>query len=291
MSFSLDSISSGVGRVTDFVKNKIGDTLDPSRARLSIANLAAGGRRATKQAPETRVGFTIGSPDGTVVPIEQDWRVRVSVGESSGIFYNSDFAGVLTPLISTQGVVFPYTPSITTSYSANYSAQKTTHSNYSAYFYDSSEVQAINIAGDFTVQTIEEGQYLLACIYFFRSASKMFYGGGANAGNPPPVLFLNGYGNDLLPNVPCVLTSFQHTMGSDVDYLEIPQINMDPTRQGPADGPTPEGTTSQGKGPTTRVPIASQIQISLQPIYSRKSLAEFDLDKFASGRLIDKGFI
>lgn len=290
MSFSFDSISAGLGKVTDFVKNNIGDTLDPSKARLSIAGLAKGGRRTANKTPETRVGFSVGSPDGTVVPIEKDWRVRVSVGESSGIFYKGT-AGILSPLISTQGVVFPYTPSITTTYSANYSAQKTTHSNYAAYFYDSSEVQAISLSGDFTVQTVEEGQYLLACIYFFRSASKMFYGTGENAGNPPPVLFLNGYGEHLFPNVPCVLTSFTHTMGQDVDYLEIPPVtfnamSMDASEQNPY-----PGSTTSSKTRSNRLPTISQIQISLQPIYSRKSIAEFDLSKFASGDLIGKGFI
>jgi len=290
MSFSLDSISSGLGKVTDFVKNRIGDTLDPSKARLSIAGLAAGGRRATMQAPETRVGFSVGSRDGTTVPIENDWRVRVSVGESSGIFYKGE-AGILAPLISTQGVVFPYTPNITTSYSANYSSQKTTHSNYAAYFYDSSDVQAINLSGDFTVQTVEEGQYLLACIYFFRSATKMFYGNGSNAGNPPPVLFLNGYGEHLFPNVPCILTSFTHTMGQDVDYLEVPSVTFDPMSMDASEKYPYEGSTTSGKSRMNRLPTISQIQISLQPIYSRKSVAEFDLDKFASGKLVGGGFI
>lgn len=287
MSFSIDKITSGV---SDFVKDtasKVGNALDPSGSRLAIAGLLKGGRRKTEKTPETRVGFSVGNPDGEPVSIEQDWRVRVSVAPGSGLFYdNADLAGLLTPLRSTMGVVFPYTPSITTSYSASYGQLKPTHSNYPAHYYESSEVQAIQISGDFTVQNHQEGQYLLACIYFFRAATKMFYGAGANAGNPPPVVFLNGYGSHILPNVPCVVTSFQHVLPQDVDYVEIPVLMNDATTVQDAGGRQVEGETTQGKGLTTRLPANSQLQVSLQPIYSRRLAAEFDLDRFAAGELV-----
>lgn len=291
MSFNIDKITSGV---TDYVKrqaSQIGNVLDPGNARLAVAGLLQGGRKKSETPVATRVGFSIGNPDGEPIPIEQDWRVRVGVAPGSKIFYDSGDAGIMSPLIGTQGVVFPYTPSITTSYSASYGQTKSTHSNYPAYFYDSSEVQAIQLSGDFTVQSAQEGQYLLACIYFFRSATKMYYGGGANGGNPPPVVFLNGYGSQLFPNVPCVVTSFQHAMGSDVDYLEIPSVVEQPTQLSGPGAPEGAGYTDPGKGPTTRVPTASQLQISLQPIYSRSSIAQFDLDEFARGNLLGKGFI
>lgn len=295
MSFSIDGIVSGV---TGFVKDAAGrasNVLDPSGARLSIAGLLAGGRRSTQKIPETRVGFSVGDPKGNPVKLEDDWRVRIGVAPSSQLFYQGEDAGILAPLRTTMGVVFPYTPSITTSYSASYGQLKTTHSNHPAYYYESSEVQAIQISGDFTVQNQQEGQYLLACIYFFRSCTKMFYGSGNNAGNPPPVVFLNGYGSYLLPNVPCVVTSFQHVLPQEVDYIEIPSIDPGPgLAVNPETGETyaPNGTSaSLGKGPTVRLPAASQLQIGLQPVYSRKRLAEFDLEKFAAGKLIDKGFM
>lgn len=290
MSFNIDKITSGVSDYVKGAAGKIGNVLDPSNARLSIAGLLQGGRKKSEKPVQTRVGFSIGKPEGTPVPIEQDWRVRVGVAPGSKIFYDSGDAGIMSPLIDTQGVVFPYTPSITTSYTASYGQTKTTHSNYPAYFYDSSEVQAIQLSGDFTVQSEQEGQYLLACIYFFRSATKMFYGDGANSGNPPPMVFLNGYGSQLFPNVPCVVTSFQHVMGSEVDYIEIPSVAQTPELLS-TDSGTFEGYTGPGKGATTRVPTASQLQISLQPVYSRKSIAQFDLEKFARGELLNKGFI
>lgn len=254
------SILSGVTGIASKIGGSLAGILDPGVARLSTANLAPGGGRNGPPPTETR--YNVVSTTGAV-SIENDWRVRVSVGDTSNIFYQDSSAGVLAPLKNTKGVIFPYTPTITMAYTANYSSSKTTHSNYPAYFYDNSEVQAINVSCDFTVQNITEGQYLLACIYFFRSATKMFYGTGNLAGNPPPVLFLDGYGSHYLPHVPCILTSFQHTMGAEVDYLEIP--------------------TATG---STRLPTTSQIQISLQPVYSRKSIAGFDLKAFARGELV-----
>lgn len=272
----LDNITSGVTEYAQKIRDKVANTLDPSQARLSMAGLLPGGKKQVPGEP-VRVGFNVDNGAGPV-PIQEDWRLRISVG--ADIFYKSDNLGILAPLRETSGVIFPYTPSVTTSYTASYSPQKTTHSNYSAYFYEASEVQGINISGDFTVQSIEEGQYLLACIYFFRAATKMFYGSGKNAGNPPPIVFLDGYGDQYFKHVPCVLTSFQHVLNADVDYLEIPNLNnyeYQPLQQ------TAELTT--------RVPTSSQIQIGLQPVYSRQSIAEFDLEEFAQGRLLDKGFI
>jgi hypothetical protein len=277
MSFNFSSITSGIanaaggilggisGKPGGSIVGQIGSILDPSNARLAMTNLLKGGGNKPAQIGETRVGFVNAETGG--ISLDDDWRVRVSLGNDAGIFYQTN-PGIMEPLVKTNGVVFPYTPSVTTSFAANYSNQKTTHSNYPAYFYESSEVQAIQISGDFTVQNQDEGAYLIACIYFFRACTKMFYGAGENAGNPPPVVFLNGYGQDILPNVPCVVTSFQQVMGNDVDYIDIKSYGM-----------------------SNRVPTACQLQIGLQPIYSRKKIAEFDLNKFAAGDLISGGFL
>lgn len=250
-------------------------------ARRKISRVADSTTLKIKQAlatSETRINF-----DGTNRQTD-DWRIKVSVGSGSGLLYQNP-GGVLDPLTKTNGVIFPYTPSITTSFAAGYSLQKLTHSNYASHFYDSSEVAAISITGDFTVQNVQDGQYLLACIYFFRAATKMFYGASTHMGNPPPLLFLDGYGKYYLPHVPCVCTAFSHTMGADVDYVQIPGIGTT-TKNSAGNG----ATAATGEG-ITRLPTSSQIQISLQPIYSRRSASKFDLENFAKGKLLDKGFI
>ena len=239
-------------------------------------------------------------------PANLDWRVRLSLAPNSKYFYN-DPAGnsILSPLVmdgggssngianvigglfntagSTRiGVVFPYTPQLTVTHIANYEPQKVFHSNYAQYFYNNSEVQAIQIQGDFTVQNVNEGQYLLACIYFFRSVTKMFFGLDPQAGNPPPILYLNGYGQYYLPNVPCVVTSFSHTMPESVDYIDVPEPAV--TQKYPKQNPQ----FTNYRANSTRLPTTSQITIQVQPMYSRLSQSQnFSLNDFARGALIN----
>jgi hypothetical protein len=233
----------------------------------------------------------------------QDWRVRLSLAPGSNYFYNDPQNVLLSPLVteigggSTSGVgsavlgafgadrgrvgvVFPYTPQLTITHAAQYSPQELTHNNYKQYHYNYSEVQAITVNAEFTVQNVNEGQYLLACIYFFRSVSKMFFGNDALAGNPPPILFLNGYGQYYLPNVPCVVTSFAHTMPAEVDYMDIPEPSV--TRR----GYNPQFQNFRLN--STRMPTTSTISLQLQPVYSRRSQSVgFSLNDFAKGALVN----
>lgn len=236
-------------------------------------------------------------------PNANDWRVKVGLGINSKIFYKSATPGIMQPLIATGGAIFPYTPQISVTHNARYAEAKLTHSNYASYFYEGSDVSAVSIQGEFTVQNVEEGRYLLAVISFFRSATKMFFGnqdaagvtGGPQPGTPPPLLFLNGYGKYYFPSVPCVLTQFQHTMPADVDYIEvISNINEGQYANKTQIGQSFQTSSSlYGQG-VTRVPTSSQIQITLQPVYSRKRIHEqFNLEKFANGDLLTTvgGFI
>jgi hypothetical protein len=253
--------------------------LDPKNLRLSSISSKINGGIASAKSFLNSKGIAVGgSPavnyktsnfKGGTKTVEEDWRIKISVGQGSGILYEDPSNSLLKPLAPTLGVVFPYTPTISVQHSAGYQSQALTHSNYTNYFYNNSEVQAITIAGDFTVQNQAEGQYVMAAIQFFRSATKMFYGKSQNAGAPPPVLFLNGYGKLYFPHVPCVLTGFQHTMPQDVDYVSINVQNN-----------------------KVRMPTNSQINITLQPVYSRKLIHDnFDFKTFAAGGLINKGFI
>lgn len=233
---------------------------DPKNARLSISGLLTGGVSSKKTSPTT-IGFNKSSSAGT-----NDWRVRISLADRANYFYQSTDKGIMAPLFTgtgQSGVVFPYTPQIQIQHTARYGNQKLTHSNYDAYFYEGSEVQAITISGDFTVQNDIEAKYVLASVYFFRACTKMWFGQGSQVGNPPPLVYLDGYGDHYFPHVSCVITNFSHTMPGDVDYI----------------------ATNIESG-TTRVPTTSQISVTLQPIVSRKKTRQFDLDQFARGRLL-----
>jgi hypothetical protein len=247
---------------------------------------------------------TVGPSPVIIYPqAANDWRVRVSLAPNSNYFYNDPNNILLSPLVKETGggtsavqgqvsnlfggsgakrvgVVFPYTPQVAITHTANYTPIDLTHNNYKQYVYNNSEVAAITLSGEFTVQNVNDGQYLLAAIYFFRACTKMFFGADPLAGNPPPIVYLNGYGQYYLPNVPCVVTSFGHTMPADVDYMDIPE---------PA-------ATNTGYNPqfqnyrlnSTRMPTTSTITLSLQPVYSRYAQSQgFSLQDFAAGALIN----
>ena len=320
------AITDGVGTAPSFAGGFYGDQIeaggggfDPATtyesedARKSLLpdNAAEAG---TKNEPSIAIQDTNTGAGGGAT--DDDWRVRISLADKATIFYKASGANpnnLMAPLVETNGVIFPYTPTIQVSHVANYSPTSPVHSNYSQQFYTNSEVSDITIGGEFTVQGIDEGKYLLAAIYFFRSATKMFFGSGANAGNPPPIVFLDGYGSHYFPHVPCVITNFTHTMPNEVDYIQIPVSTTTLTEsiaapstpmsvvntldnQGMEFSPqwgskkaTAETMVSSYKTVTTstRVPAVSTIQITLKPIYSRKNLHDnFNLDAFAAGRLI-----
>jgi len=196
--------------------------LDPTSSRLSASGLFPGGSNSTGKRSPT-VGFTASPGVGSTIE-EEDWRVRISLADKANILYRdtTNENQLLAPLIKTNGVIFPYTPSISIQHLANYQTATLTHSNYPAHFYNYSEVSDITITGEFTVQSESEGQYLMAVIYFFRAATKMFFGTGEYMGNPPPMVFLDGYGSHYLPHVPCVISNFTHTLPNEVDYLQVP---------------------------------------------------------------------
>lgn len=304
------------------------DLLDPSNARRGISGLLPGGGLGlNKLIPNIGfLGSKPGNRSGASAAGEDDWRVRLSLADGAKIFYK-DLAtnqGLMRPLVDTNGVIWPYTPQITVTHQANYSTAMLTHSNYPAHFYNYSDVADIQISGEFTVQSIDEGQYLMAAVYFFRSATKMFFGQGENVGNPPPILFLDGYGSHYFPHVPCVITSFTHTLPNEVDYIQVPitsttltetpieqSINNFGSVQGMKAGldypsmldSSTQATTRSTQNiveqaqktktgyssitSSTRVPTVSTVAVTVRPMYSRKNLHErFDLNKFAGGALL-----
>jgi hypothetical protein len=267
----------------------------PANIRRAVSGLLPGGASAANvfgQNPNVQFGSN---------DTDNDWRVRVSISPNSKILYWDAAAtgttpGLLAPLRATDGFIFPYVPSVTVAHSANYSSVPLTHSNYTQYFYESSSVAAISITGDFTVQNIDEGKYFLAALYFFRAVTKMFYGSsGEYQGSPPPIVYLDGYGQHYLPHVPCVVTSFSHTMPGDVDYIEIMTPQSTTTKQVQTAAtyfPTPGQSNSMTIDQTTvnnafnRVPTISTFNLTLQPIISRTQAIDFDYKEFARGGLI-----
>ena len=185
---------------------------------------------------------------------DDDWRVKLSL--PSGLNLE---ANLQAELLRTNGLIFPYTPQIILSHSASYGQIKPTHSNYPFPAYQNSQPDIIQVSGDFVIESEAEGTYWVAAVHYLRSITKMAYGNTSQQGSPPPIVQLNGYGDFVLKNVPCVAVQFTVDLPMDVDYIHVPgAIN-------------------------TWVPTRSLISIQLQPTYSRRAVQQFSLDKFKSG--------
>jgi hypothetical protein len=251
-----------------------------------------------------------------------DWRVRIRLAPGANYLYNDPSNTLLSPLRASNGVIFPYTPTIQTSFNANYDKYDLTHSNYRGYFYKNSTVGDIQVVGTFTAQDTAEAEYLLAVIVFMRSVTKMFYGKDAQRGAPPPLVELSGFGQYQFNNHPCLITSFNYSLPNDVDYIRITPnnqgINLSNRRNQVSSSPLstiqsvlnrlqnaglPRGavgspgdlgvvsSTVAGLGQTTYVPTKMEIQVTLLPVQTRAQVSQqFSVKNFANGNLLKGGF-
>jgi len=256
-------------------------------------------------------------------PYANDWRVRLSLPNWSS-FRSSP---VLKPLKDAGGLVFPFTPKITIKSSAKYSPENIVHANYPVNAYKNSDPGAIEITASMAVEDAGQALYWIAAVHYLRSITKMFTGFDPKAGNPPPVVYLNGYGNYVFKNVPVAVQSFNCTLPSEVDYIHCDVVGsaagniagLADSISGLADtlgGSIPGvsrssvegfsaiaggigqvagllgtfgigGTTGGGKA---YVPTKSEFSITLLPMYSRTSMRKFSLDRFVTGSYLNNAF-
>lgn len=261
-----------------------------------------------------------------VEPSSQDWRVRLVLASGANYLYEDDNNAILKPLQDSNGVIFPYTPQISTTYNAAYDETQLTHSNYRGYFYKGSFVGDISITATFTAQDTKEAQYLLAVIHFFRSVTKMFYGQDAQRGTPPPLVYIVGLGEFQFNGHACLVSQFNYNLPADVDYIRATGFNnygvnllnrrsqasqtfpgssllgstsrllaskllgfpgAEPTR--PAPGPVTGGVNNTVR--STYVPTKMEIALTLKPVQSRAQMSrEFSLKNFANGNLLKGGY-
>jgi hypothetical protein len=226
-----------------------------SKAAGQLNNLLSLGRG--KNLPAGGELFkTVGGQVAVSAVNAADWRVRLNCPIET-IFPGN---AILKPLISTQGVMWPYLPNVKLATRANYKAENPIHNNFPYQLYQNSQVEDITIDGEFSVQNESEGLYWIAATTFLRTATKMFYGSGSYAGNPPVICKLTGYGTFVFNNVPVVIKNFSVDFRDDVQYVQV----------------------NAGSSPTW-VPAMSTISVTVSPIYNRQKLRQFSLQNFAKG--------
>jgi|TARA_R110000782_G_scaffold78730_1_gene156797 hypothetical protein len=201
-----------------------------------------------------------------------DTRARLALSPASGpILYRDPSNSLLSPLVETDGIVWPYTPNINVSYSAAYTGNQTVHNNYQSQSYGQSTVEQITCVGQFTANTQREAAYLLSVLHFLKSATKSFFGQDTNRGTPPPVLRFSAHGPHMFNSVPVVIANTSQDFEGQIDYINA--------RVAVGDG---------GIDATTRVPSLININVTLLPVVSRSAQNRFSLAKYARGGLIGK---
>lgn len=286
------------------------------QARLSQAGLFPGGIAGLDR---RGLNTNAGSPSST-----GDWAVKLSLPPAHFNQLMANSPVLPDTMMADNGMRFPTTPFINLQHTANYDARAVIHNNFPYYAYQNSQVQQITISGDFPVQDQASGRRWIGTVHFLRTITKMYYGGETNKGNPPPICRLNGYGDHVFSNVPCVVTDFTVEFRQNVDYISI-ELNPSTDalgltsstsslftgtanphignigRGGGADSGQISATKQYNErqplmareaSVVNKVPTDSLITITVLPVYSRNKISnQFDLKAFANGSLTKDGFI
>ena len=280
-----NSIKNGV---SDFTSNLTGAVEDAANAVSDFVNVDGFAKDIrSKNLPDgslAKLGGTATETVGFKKPVNRDWRVRLSIPNVASF----KASPLLSPLKQTNGLVFPFTPTIIVAHSANYQAITPTHTNYPYFAYQNSQVDQLVITGDFFVQNGVEAEYWVAALHYLRSATKMFYGGEAETlGAPPPVVKLNGYGDFIFNNVPVVVTNFTVDLPQDVDYIAT-GLGKAMSTEKSVSGAAGQ-TIKEKRDSVSWAPTQSLITVTVQPLYSRRDIEKFSLQNYVNGEYIKNG--
>jgi hypothetical protein len=208
---------------------------------------------------------------------------------------------------------FPYTPQVEYGVDVKYDTFSLLHTNYQPYAYARTENPSLSIQCKFTSHTQEHFNRAAFAIRFLQTYTKMNYGRkDPQRGQPPRILRFFGYGDQLFNDVPVVISKFNLAFPEDIDYISG-QVDLNGVVKGTIErSPSVPSTSNQQPsngnvgtsdvGTITAVgnfdsnviylPAIFTIHINLlvqQNLYN--TVNEFNLNDFASGTLITKGYI
>lgn len=192
---------------------------------------------------------------------------RIKLRPKVGISSWASGSILLSPLVATNGFVFPYAVNVTVKNQASYGVQKTTHANQDFRYYTNTPSQTFEISSYLTAQNTAEAKYMVAAMQFFSAVTKMHFGkSDINAGTPPPVLLLSGFGPYIFNDLPVIVESFTYSYGDDVDLVSV-EIN----------------------GAKNDVPTLMRISATVTVQNTPDKLRTFNWDEFVSGKLLSSG--
>jgi hypothetical protein len=291
------------GDIGKIVKNVGGGIFNRTLGRLTGAGISTDSRIVNARARWS------GRSDKT------DWRVRLQIPTGADAVYESILANndLLNPLVPSRGIFWPLTPAVVIQHSANYNPLAQTHSNYPFQAYQNSQVDSMNIIGEFPVQNSDDAKHWVATVNFLRTITKMYFGKEqALKGNPPPIMHLSGYGDHMFNKIPVIVNTFNVELRPGIDYISTKQgskgdrmrndfvsqqqaylnsgLSYDPYTGRPINIEAARNAITDGNYESqTWAPTLSNISVLVTPVYSRNSIKNFSLSEFARGKLGGKG--
>jgi hypothetical protein len=219
----------------------------------------------------------VGNPTSGASTNDMRIRLRAMRGQEDVIYGASSTNNLLSmlhpvsaPTGGTDGLLFPYTPSISVNQEVDYrDIGSMTHTIGDILSYNHTPSVKLDVTATFTVQNQREGMYALAALHFLRTVSKMYFGEidakNGLAGLPPPILIFTGYGDFMFNNLPVIVKSHSYSLDKSMNMITIT---------------TPEGGTAS-------LPSMFDITISLQVQQTPTAMRTvFSLDSFRTGELM-----
>lgn len=193
----------------------------------------------------------------------------------------------LYPIFETNGLIFPYTPTISEGVNINYESIDVTHSNEAYFVYKNTSNVRINISDAvWTCDTFDNAVYALSALHFFRSYSMMDFGRKASAeytpsGRPPSPMWFEAYGNYAFHRVPVLLEKADWSFPNDVDYVGIPEFDTSEFLNKTL------ATRRDANGKYTWLPMKFVVSgISLIVQHSPSYWINFNLNDYRSGKML-----
>lgn len=258
------TVSDAYNDATDWASDKLG--LEPDSVSSGPVGRYVNGKPKLGTAAQTVI---TPSAVTNTEPKTVKSRARITpLGAGANLFGSGT---IMAPLRLRNALVFPYTPTLQVSSTAEYEPTNISHTVYKPQSYAKSYMNEMTLTAEFTAQTIQEARYMLACMHFFRSVTKSYFGAsnGELAGAPPPVVRFDYLGNQMFNNVPVVIKSYSYVLPPDVDYVIINEAGLN-----------------------TQVPTAVTITITMEVYYNPYKLRDtFSVAAFRNGDLLSQGYI
>lgn len=232
------------------------------------------------------------------IEVDKRVRIRAKPGQEERLYgrRGEAFSTPMWILHITNGIIFPYTPSLSFSHTGIWSSQDLVHNIQQWYYFGGNTSPTITVTGTFTAQTRFEAAYVFAVFHFLRSYSKIQFGERTPdelRGLPPPTVLFDAYGNFMFNSLPVIIKSWSFDFPSDVDYVKVPISVLSSSIDQNTNNVDFSNISLNTKKGVAYVPSVNTVSMELvvqQPL--RKLRREFNLGDFVEGRLLGtkKGF-